>query len=142
METKASILRKSAVALLVVLAFFLAAGTRTNCFAAFLRNQPVTVTQPEGETLQLFASGDERYNWLHDQNGFVVIQDANGVYTYARREAGRVVPSELRVNRVDQTPQGSSPTSSPTARCSQRISTAHSLCGKQRLQTKRPQRAP
>jgi hypothetical protein len=37
--------------------------------SAYLRNVPVQVRQPSGETISLFASGDEFYNWIHDING-------------------------------------------------------------------------
>ena len=39
--------------------------------AAPLINVPVTVTQPDGEELHIFASGDEYYNWLHDAQGYI-----------------------------------------------------------------------
>ncbi|MCG2811165.1 MAG: M6 family metalloprotease domain-containing protein [Candidatus Aminicenantes bacterium] len=64
--------------------------------AAYLTNVPVTVTQPNGQVLNLLASGDEYYNWLHDQKGFTIMQDpGNGYYVYALKVKGDLVPSSL-----------------------------------------------
>lgn len=39
-----------------------------NLFSAPLEFIPVTVTQPNGVVLNIFASGDEFYNWYHDKD--------------------------------------------------------------------------
>ena len=49
--------------------------TTNSAYAAPIAGVPVTVTQPDGTVLNLFASGDEFYNWLHDGEGYTVIQD-------------------------------------------------------------------
>jgi hypothetical protein len=70
--------------------------------AAYLRNVPVQVTQPNGEALNIFASGDEYYNWLHDKDGYTIIQDPDtGYYVYAIEKDGDLAPSGFIVNRVD-----------------------------------------
>ena len=52
--------------------------------AARLRFIEQTVVQPNGNVLNIFASGDEFYHWLHDKDGFTVIQNPEtGYYTYA-----------------------------------------------------------
>jgi M6 family metalloprotease-like protein len=67
--------------------------------AAYLRNVPVTVTQPNGEKLALYASGDEFYNWLHDKAGYTIIQDKDtGYYVYAKDSNGLLVSSGLVVS--------------------------------------------
>ncbi len=69
--------------------------------AAVLLNVPVSVTQPNGEKLSLYASGDEFYNWLHDKAGYTIIQDhATGYYVYAKDDNGRLVPSGVAVTAV------------------------------------------
>ena len=80
--------------------FFFFAMLAPDVFAAYLRNQPLVIVQPDGETIHCFASGDEYYNWLHDKNGYVIIRAEDGYYTYAQLTAGRVVATGLRVNRV------------------------------------------
>jgi M6 family metalloprotease-like protein len=66
--------------------------------AAVLRNYPVSLAQPNGEKLALYASGDEYYNWLHDKDGYTVIQDrGTGYYVYAKEDNGRLVSSGVAV---------------------------------------------
>ncbi|OGD18269.1 MAG: hypothetical protein A2W03_14100 [Candidatus Aminicenantes bacterium RBG_16_63_16] len=74
------------------------AGAAVLLQAAYLVNVPVPVTQPNGETLALYASGDEFYNWLHDKAGYTIIQDSGtGYYVYAKDDHGRLVSSGLIV---------------------------------------------
>ncbi|MDY0152305.1 MAG: hypothetical protein RBS43_08550, partial [Candidatus Cloacimonas sp.] len=71
-------------------------------FAAYLANIPSAVTQPDGEVLQLFASGDEYANRLHDAKGYTIIQSpTDGFYYYAVQLSGEPVPSQWKVNKVD-----------------------------------------
>lgn len=68
--------------------------------AAYLENVPMTLTQPDGTKLECFASGDECYNYLHDAQGFTIIQDhANGFYVYADLQDGELVPTDLVAGR-------------------------------------------
>jgi M6 family metalloprotease-like protein len=70
--------------------------------AAFLRNVPQTVTQPDGTALHLFATGDEYYNRLHDADDFTIVRDPEtGYLMYAIRVDGRLEPSGLVVGRDD-----------------------------------------
>lgn len=54
--------------------------------AAIVHNVPVKVVQPDGDTIQLYVSGDEFYQRLHDEQGYTVVKDAEGWYVYATRE--------------------------------------------------------
>lgn len=68
--------------------------------AAYLENVPMILTQPDGTKLECFASGDEFYNYLHDAQGFTIIQDhANGFYVYADLRDGELVPTDLVAGR-------------------------------------------
>ena len=79
-------------------------------FAAWMDNIPSEVVQPDGTVLQLFASGDEYANRLHDASGFTIIQSpVDGYYYYAIRESGEPAPSGWRVNSIDPREQGISP---------------------------------
>jgi len=40
---------------------------------ALLLNIPVQKTQPDGTKVDCFASGDEFFNYLHDQDGNIII---------------------------------------------------------------------
>ncbi len=69
--------------------------------AALLLNIPVTVYQPNGERLDLLASGDEFYNWLHDQDGYTIIRDPDtGYYVYAKKQNGNLLSSAFPVSSV------------------------------------------
>jgi M6 family metalloprotease-like protein len=73
-----------------------------NVEGAYLRNFPVTVVQPSGEKLEVFASGDEFYNWLHDKDGFTIIKDPDtGYYVYATEKNGELLSSGYTVNQID-----------------------------------------
>jgi M6 family metalloprotease-like protein len=74
----------------------------TGCllFSAYLSFQPQQVVQPDGNRLDLFASGDEYYNWLHDTEGFTIKANSNGWYVYLDRDsAGELIFTGLIAGR-------------------------------------------
>ncbi len=78
--------------------------------AAPLRNVNVTLTQPDGQVIHCFASGDEFYNYLHDENGFTIVIDDKGYYCYATKDAkGEVIASNFVVGSVDPASVGLQP---------------------------------
>lgn len=78
--------------------------------AAPLKNIEVRLTQPDGQIVNCYASGDEFYNYLHDANGFTIVQGTDGYYVYATKDAkGNVVPSIYRVGAVDPVSAGLQP---------------------------------
>jgi M6 family metalloprotease-like protein len=94
--------------LLFVLALVL--GAFQWAFAAPLTNIPIRLTQPDGQVIECFASGDEFYNYLHDANGFTIVQGEGGYYCYAMHNSqGEVVASPYRVNSIDPTEAGLQP---------------------------------
>jgi M6 family metalloprotease-like protein len=69
-----------------------------NSFAAYLTFEPVTVNQPNNVILNIYASGDEFYNWLHDKDGYTIIQDEyTGYYCYAVPEGNKLIASKYIV---------------------------------------------
>jgi len=68
--------------------------------AAPFRYLPCSITQPNGEVIECFASGDEFFNWLHDQDGYTIIQAPDGYYYYATKQDGKLIPSVYQVNKV------------------------------------------
>jgi M6 family metalloprotease-like protein len=79
-------------------------------FAAPLKNIPVQLTQPDGQVIECFASGDEFYNYVHDANGFTIVKGEGGYYCYAMHDSqGKVVASSYRVNSVDPAEVGLQP---------------------------------
>jgi len=78
--------------------------------AAWLTNEPQTITQPDGTVINCLATGDEFYNWLHDEKGFTIIQNhENGYYTYAVLENGLLKPSAFIVGQADPEAVGLTP---------------------------------
>ena len=85
----------SYIILLLIAAFFISN-------AAYLRNVPQTITQPDGTIIHCFASGDEHYNWLHDKDGYTILADPKtGYYVYAEKINGELVSSKKIVGTVD-----------------------------------------
>ena len=88
----------------------LLAGTFHWAFSAPLKNIPVRLSQPDGQVIECFASGDEFYNYLHDAEGFTIIKTEDGYYCYAMRDSkGEVIASPYRVNSVDPAEVGLQP---------------------------------
>jgi hypothetical protein len=70
-------------------------------FGALIMNTPVTLTQPDGTSFECLVSGDEFYNYYHDNDGYTIIPDTNGYYTYAVADNGLVIPGAYRVGTVN-----------------------------------------
>lgn len=78
--------------------------------AAPLKNMEVRLTQPDGQEIHCFASGDEFYNYLHDADGFTIVKGQGGYYVYAVYDAeGNVVPSTYKVSEVNPAEVGLQP---------------------------------
>ena len=71
-------------------------------FAAPFKNIETTITQPDGSELTLYASGDEFFHWVHDANGYTVIQGEDGYCYFAQKDTnGDLISSSYRVDQVD-----------------------------------------
>lgn len=65
---------------------------------------PMVVYQPDGTKIECFASGDEYHNWLHDADGYTIIQNpATGYYVYAQKVNGRLTATDWIVGKVKPT---------------------------------------
>ena len=85
-------------------------------WAAPLRNVPVTLVQPNGDTLHCFASGDEYFNYLHDAGGYVIIRDeTTGFYVYTKAAGDDIVPSAFIAGRDNPQRAGLLPYTLPSA---------------------------
>lgn len=70
----------------------------------------MTLTQPNGDTLHCFASGDEFFNYLHDNEGFTIIQHPEtGYYVYAEKRDGKLVATDFVAGKVRPTSKGLEP---------------------------------
>ena len=78
-------------------------------WAAWLNKVNVSIRQADGTELNLFASGDEFYNWVHDENGYSIVMNEDGFLVYALLENDELVPSEFRVGQVNPEDLGLEP---------------------------------
>ena len=79
-------------------------------FAAPFKNIEIRLTQPDGQVINCYASGDEFYNYLHDANGFTIVRGDDGFYCYATKDArGAVTASAFVVGSVDPATVGLKP---------------------------------
>jgi len=72
----------------------------------YYTNLPYTITQPNGEVINCFVSGDEYFNWLHDKEGYTIIQAPDGYYYYGEESKETVIPTKYKVNSVNPTTVG------------------------------------
>lgn len=56
--------------------------------------RPVQVTQPDGSTLSISLHGDEFFHITTTQDGYTVLKNAAGYYTYARLDGDQLVASD------------------------------------------------
>lgn len=79
--------------------------------AAWLTDRPVTVTQPDGSKLEVLASGDEYFNWLHDAAGYVIKRNPEtGWFVYTRQTADALPePTNHVAGKVDPAGVGLQP---------------------------------
>ena len=64
-------------------------------------NQPYQIIQPDGIVIECLLSGDEFFNWLHDEAGYTIIQAEDGFYYYALNDKGELKPSIHKVGLAD-----------------------------------------
>lgn len=76
--------------------------TVSSILAGPLKNVPCTITQPNGQTIHCFVSGDEFFNYYHDAAGYTIIMNPEtGYYTYGVELNGQVEPTGYIVGQVD-----------------------------------------
>ena len=56
---------------------------------------PAQVSQPDGTSLTLVLHGDEFFNYLTTIDGYTVVKNKAGFYTYARLDGNSLVASDL-----------------------------------------------
>ena len=66
---------------------------------AYIENFPVTVTNPDGEEIELLTSGDEFFNYLHDEYGNKIMQGEDGYYRYAYQYGEDIFPGKIKVDK-------------------------------------------
>lgn len=87
--------------LTALVAAVLAAITALPAGAAYLRDWKKVLHQPDGTVVHCLVSGDEYFNFYHDEDGYLIIRDSRGWLTYAERVDGQLRPSAHVVGRSD-----------------------------------------
>ena len=78
--------------------------------ASYLRNVPQKLVQPNGEIVNCFATGDEFYHWLHDEEGYTIVQSPqNGYFYYAILVNDELIPSQHVVGKISPSKVGLKP---------------------------------
>jgi len=64
---------------------------------------PVTLTQPNGETLTVKIKGDERINWYESMDGYTLLFNQSGYLSYAQLdEDGNLQPSDIVATNIEE----------------------------------------
>ena len=90
---------------LLILPLFMAA----NLHAAYFSYQPYRITQPDKSVINCYVSGDEYFNWIHDRNGYTLIQASDGYYYYAVKASGILKPGHFIAGTVNPEDAGLTP---------------------------------
>lgn len=78
--------------------------------ASYLRNVPQRLVQPNGDIVNCFATGDEYYHWLHDEDGYTIVRNPiTGFICYAILSDDELVASEYVVGKVSPASVGLTP---------------------------------
>lgn len=69
--------------------------------SSVLRNYKVTLTQPNGYQFECLLSGDESYNFYHTNDGYVIKQNSDGYYYFAKLSNKDVITSQYVINDIN-----------------------------------------
>ncbi len=94
---------------LLFLFLLLSVSCNTILFASYVKSHPITLKQPDGIVLNLFATGDEFYNWVKDKDGYTVVRNSKGWYVYAKQAGSDIEPSSYIVGQVNPAITGIQP---------------------------------
>ncbi|NFV11838.1 M6 family metalloprotease domain-containing protein [Clostridium sporogenes] len=98
---KKNLLPKLVLSVLVASSTIIGANS-TKVTAAPINDASVKLTQPDGQVIQCYASGDEFYNYLHDSDGRAIVKDEKtGYYVYGKYVKNKVQPSRERVTKTN-----------------------------------------
>ena len=59
---------------------------------------PIVTHQPDGTSIEITLHGDEYTNWATTADGYTLLRNENGFWTFAREQAGGLAASELVYN--------------------------------------------
>ena len=63
---------------------------------------PKKETQADGSEITIIGRGDEFFNWVEDENGYIIAYDTDSEnWCYAYIDNGKILPSEVIVGEID-----------------------------------------
>ena len=63
---------------------------------------PFTLEQPDGYSFQAKQYGDERLHWIETLDGYSIVENSAGYWTYAQRDnSGKLITSQIKVGDSD-----------------------------------------
>jgi len=71
----------------------------SSIFSAYLKFVPQVVSQPDGSKINCYSSGDEFYNWVHDEEGYTIVRSEIDGFCYYAKE--NLSPSAYRVGDIN-----------------------------------------
>lgn len=87
------------IARMLLFVSFILAGCEL--FSSPVRFEPALRILPDGRQVQFYISGDEFFNYLHDENGFPVREGPDGYYYYQVQKGDRFIITALRAGYDD-----------------------------------------
>lgn len=61
----------------------------------------ITYTMPNGEKIEVNLFGDEFHHYYTTTDGYVLLRDANGIFTYARSEGDKLVDTHVKATNIN-----------------------------------------
>lgn len=95
---------------IILLLFVISMACQSQVWAAFLRDVPLELKQPDGSVIKCFITGDEFYRRVHDAQGYTIIKNPkSGWYVYASKSGEGISATDLVVGIADPEGSGISP---------------------------------
>lgn len=63
---------------------------------------PVKVTQPDGRELTVRLNGDEFYHFYTTEDGYTIVKNEMGFFTYAQRAEGKLEPTAMVARNISE----------------------------------------
>lgn len=93
-----------------IMLFFAAFLFASTVEASYLKNVPQKLVQPNGVVVNCYATGDEFYHWMHDEDGFTIVQNPEtGYFCYAILSGDKLIASPYIVGDMAPSSVGLKP---------------------------------
>ena len=89
-------MKNNAISIFIV-AFVVMLISSYNAFSVPATPELISITQPDGSTIEVYIKGDERFHWFESQEQFTLLRNNEGYLVYATRNANNdIIPSQYR----------------------------------------------